>query len=559
MTRSISNVFGRLTSRADTTHNPRDAETSNLSREEGPSAILADVDSSPDTSQASATQSIVPSQPRRVHSLLTQRPQINWSLIQSSSDSRLPAHVIVEAYREALENRALQQKVARREQEQARRAADAALETIGQPVEPPVAVVAEKAVAAELPSDRLQAKLNKEDQPKPLPSFMDVPTKTASLKPAGGAGVSKPRQRPVKSRIQLVSRPVVDISKLPEERKKAPGFYTANFEVSDSDEEEEPAKAEPAPTTSLMRRPQVESTKLKNRAATPAAGLPATKPAELPASSDKPLFSFANGADKAAADKPADKSSFSFGAKEDQPAKPSFSFGAKAEKPGDSESAKPSFSFGAAKAEEKPAENGLAKPSFSFGAAKTDDKPANKPSFSFGAKPDDKPDAGKPSFSFGGKPDDKPAAEKPSFSFGAKADEPAKPSFSFGKPEAKTDKPSFDFAKSAAQAPAFSFGQAKKDDQPKDGKPVEKPAFSFGKPAEPTKTDTKPAFSFGKPAEPAKTDDKPAFSFGKPAEPAKTDDKPAFSFGKPAEPAKANDKPAFSFGKPAGSSENKTG
>ena len=136
--------------------------------------------------------------------------------------------------------------------------------------------------------------------------------------------------------------------------------------------------------------------------------------------------------------------------------------------------------------------------------------------------------------------------------FSAATEKVDKPAFSFGQPaEKKEDKPAFSFGQPAEKKedkPAFSFGQPaeKKEDKPafsfgqSTEKNEEKPAFSFGQPAE--KKEDKPAFSFGQSTE--KKEDKPAFSFGQPAE--KKEDKPAFSFGQPAE--KKDDKPAFSFG-----------
>jgi len=121
--------------------------------------------------------------------------------------------------------------------------------------------------------------------------------------------------------------------------------------------------------------------------------------------------------------------------------------------------------------------------------------------------------------------------------FSAATEKVDKPAFSFGQPaEKRQDKPAFSFGQPAEKKedkPAFSFGQPaeKKED---------KPAFSFGQPTE--KKEDKPAFSFGQPTE--KKEDKPTFSFGQPTE--KKEDKPAFSFGQPAE--KKDDKPAFSFG-----------
>jgi len=120
------------------------------------------------------------------------------------------------------------------------------------------------------------------------------------------------------------------------------------------------------------------------------------------------------------------------------------------------------------------------------------------------------------------------------------AEKPAeKPAFTFGKPAETADTP--------ASKPAFTFGKVAETAE----KPADKPAFTFGKPAESDKPAEKPAFTFGKPAESDKPADKPAFTFGKPAESDKPADKPAFTFGKLTESDKPADKPAFTFGKPA--------
>ncbi|KAL7420202.1 hypothetical protein Q5752_005168 [Cryptotrichosporon argae] len=122
---------------------------------------------------------------------------------------------------------------------------------------------------------------------------------------------------------------------------------------------------------------------------------------------------------------------------------------------------------------------------------------------------------------------------------------------------------------SASSAALFSGLSASANGEPAS---IDKPAFSFIKPAEDaSKTDkpaASPAFSFGTSTASAETkkagdlEDKPAFSIGvaatKPAEPAATDkaaDKPAFSFGatmdkasSAASAAASASAPSFSFG-----------
>ena len=83
----------------------------------------------------------------------------------------------------------------------------------------------------------------------------------------------------------------------------------------------------------------------------------------------------------------------------------------------------------------------------------------------------------------------------------------------------------------------FSFGAS-----------ADKPAFSFGAPAD--KKDEKPAFSFNAPAKKEGEENKLAFSFGAPAGDKKEgeDNKPAFSFSFNTPAAdKKDEKPAFSF------------
>ncbi|RDW37057.1 hypothetical protein B0I73DRAFT_103578, partial [Yarrowia lipolytica] len=400
------------------------------------------------------------------------------------------------------------------------------------------------------------------------------------------ARISK-RPKYVDSETQTSSVPIsrrlpwsVDLQSLPQERMSRPGFYSANFELSDEESEDEveaqgnvtaeeidnlnkplpfdlkatflkhrtPSKRaqktdeSSSPVYTLNRAATKATTKLVEDATAtesveeqPTKALPAPEsvaPAILSTSVVKPSAGFDFGGNKdrkndAAANKLGDDTKpkpFSFGgAKDDDKSKPSFSIGAG---PKDGDKPLPSFSFAGSKDGDKP------KPSFSFGRATGDSDKAPKPSES------------KPSFSFGSS---KSAEEKPNFSLGAEKTKetnetntkPHETSFSFG---AKKD--------ASVAAPSFSFGAKPEEKKPEEKKPEEKkdaPSFSFGSKPD---SENKPAaatFSFG-----AKSDSAPKpLTFGsKPLDKGDTN--------KPAAEDKAASKPMFSFGSTSNTASGST-
>ncbi|AOW04125.1 uncharacterized protein YALI1_D19365g [Yarrowia lipolytica] len=400
------------------------------------------------------------------------------------------------------------------------------------------------------------------------------------------ARISK-RPKYVDSETQTSSVPIsrrlpwsVDLQSLPQERMSRPGFYSANFELSDEESEDEveaqgnvtaeeidnlnkplpfdlkatflkhrtPSKRaqktdeSSSPVYTLNRAATKATTKLVEDATAtesveeqPTKALPAPEsvaPAILSTSVVKPSAGFDFGGNKdrkndAAANKLGDDTKpkpFSFGgAKDDDKSKPSFSIGAG---PKDGDKPLPSFSFAGSKDGDKP------KPSFSFGRATGDFDKAPKPSES------------KPSFSFGSS---KSAEEKPNFSLGAEKTKetnetntkPHETSFSFG---AKKD--------ASVAAPSFSFGAKPEEKKPEEKKPEEKkdaPSFSFGSKPD---SENKPAaatFSFG-----AKSDSAPKpLTFGsKPLDKGDTN--------KPAAEDKAASKPMFSFGSTSNTASGST-
>ncbi|KAG5361707.1 Nucleoporin NSP1 [Yarrowia sp. C11] len=397
------------------------------------------------------------------------------------------------------------------------------------------------------------------------------------------------RPKYVDSETQTSSVPIsrrlpwsIDLQSLPQERMSRPGFYSANFELSDEESEDDVeiqgnVTAEEIDNLNKPLPFDLKATFLKHR--TP------SKRAQKSDDNSSPVYTLNRAATKANNRPSMDVVGTE--APEEQPtktlpaqtsaapatiiapvAKPSagFDFGASKEKKESDENAggdsKPKqITFSGSKGDEKP------KPSFSFGGGFKDD--ASKPG---GPKNEDKP---KPLFSFDGAKGDstkekKPSESKPSFSFGSTKPE-EKPSSTLETDNTKqtngTDaKPMVlnlynDDNKSAqGVAPSFAFGKKTDDTKPEESKVT--PAFNFGTKPTPENPPTAPAFMFG-----AKTDSAPKpLTFGsKPednglAKESSTGDKPPpkpmFSFGStpsaaPDSTQTATDKPkpsSFTFG-----------
>lgn len=405
---------------------------------------------------------------------------------------------------------------------------------------------------------------------------------------------------PVKPAIQVYRLPLVDIKKLPDDRKKNPGFITAAFEVSDDeDEPKEPVIKE----GTLKRRPLVESSHLNGKKSKPSetpifkfsdnksdeisgSQSQAFKPSFGKVSQEKDskgstsLFSNIGGDTKDTKDtKESTDSKESKESKESQQAdvgKVNANTGTNTDSSSNKDKPAPLFQFGSTqKSDSKSTDSSStdSKPlSFGFGSnvAKsetTEASEAKKPLFSFGKVESEKPatteenkskGAEKPvSFSFGSSlPTKDVSGEKSSstsLNFGAsqsdasdKKDAP-KPLFSFGAPSSTPAvKPSND---ESASKPLFSFGAStttnppKKSDEAKEEKSSEKPVFLFGSNNSSTSEGSKTA-----------SESKPLVSFGTAAtstndqEKAKEPEKPTLSFGfgtAPAASSTETKKPLF--------------
>lgn len=408
--------------------------------------------------------------------------------------------------------------------------------------------------------------------------------------------VERRRARHVpRAQLRIVKAPI-DIKKLPEDRKKHPGYISAAFDVSDDDDDEVDDELRQVDGT-LKRRPIYESSSLSGKRPAARKQLPKfsfsdpvdsavdislgsgdtggvksseapgteshSKSSALPALSsskesasgageskvlERPLFSF-GGASLAGTeaaqpkDKPAENTGDKpgFGA-EGQHAKPAFSFGALSSQPSASLAAgaaggKSAFSFGGS------TPNGLA--SHSAAAATVPDqdrsKPAGKPAFSFGAPPSsNQPQTQGSLLSFSG------AAKPQEGLVGA--------SVTPGVPESSRETPQ--------KMPAFSFGGTGltgsstllSTSQAADnvaGNSISKTAGTIA--GAPAGTPAgKPALGFGSTSAPGEKVAAQTISTPEASTPAltlgtSTSEKPAFSFGAPSANTGVNAaaKPAF--------------
>ena len=449
----------------------------------------------------------------------------------SFEDMPLPAHLVISAYRDAIMN----------ELKRGSRS-------------PPTEEKPRKQQRVSKPVDQQQ---QQQQQHTPKPHNSTVTTQT-------------PR------RIELVTKPLVDLSQLPPERKKRPGFISVDFDVSD----EEPSMSIPEQPKPTLRRPSKEDERLvKHREAK-----------EEEKTSQKPLFSFAGGPQQSESkplelsSQPPPKTPFSFqksddahgseslnAVKNDQPAQPG-------------QVAEPSkgfsFNFGktdtskAAPPEEPPKEKVNSPFQFSLGGQKqSTDTPGGAPEkavFSF-QNPSGQGEIPKFSFGTASQSTEKQPAEmdatksKPfNFSFGASTNsdtnlnkEPPKTNFSFGGSQisqAPTEAVGLESkqlqpkeSESKKLPPAFPGTSDDKSDEKSNEPPSKKPLFSFGSASSgETSSNDKPTFTFG--ASGASNSAKSIFNSNGTSSESKQTEPPKFNFGASAPAAKPSEKPAFSFG-----------
>lgn len=493
LSRSISRAFSKAVGRPSEAIEPIDEEQSSSD------SSLADIST---TSQTAAA----PSQPVRNISL-TRKASIDFSLLKNQKDLRIPAHLIIEAYREALKNRG---------ETSSGQSANNIVEQMSTQQKNPKAsekhLLKDVQPQQSIPLNQLDPGMMGFPQPKRLRQPKHSPHKR---------GISKPRPKALKHRIQLITKPLVDLSQISDDRKHRPGFISANFEVSDEESEDE--KVPPKPSTApakpevnaLKRRPQIESSKLKqfstasekkDREKKQQDGFTFGKPSE----SREELKLDANQQAKSTN---ASIEKFDVKNPEQLP---------------ENIAKKPAFSFTPTPAEPSVASS---KPVFSFGGALEDsseNKPISTPKFSLGASTPSltQPPAGS------GEPSEK---KKFSFTFGnaGSSAAPAKPvdgKSETEKPEApkaeafKPEVPKFNFSAPSQNGNGISFGSAQPKPSLDSGKST---TFSLGNPENKSnESATKPLFNFGasttaQTSEPAKLEAaKPEvskFDFSKPA------------------------------------------
>lgn len=555
LSRSITRVFSKVVGKPREIERVGDNSTSE--------------NSSADVSTASQTAA-APAEPIRNVST-ARKASIDFSLLKTQNNLRIPAHLIIEAYREALRTRseASTQQNANGQTEQNLTKQDQ--KCTRDSTEPKFTPPKSKGVpisAQAIPLDRLNPKMMG------LPSPKVTRQSKISFK---SRGISKPRPKALKHRIQIITKPLVDLSELSDARKHRPGFISANFEVSDDESDHEfvpqassVIKVKPEENT-LKRRPLMESSKLKQfdtatteieqrdngfslgnsleklnsetkiqaePAEKPAFSFtsPSTKPAEV--SSTKLVISVGEALKEPKQDKHASANMFSFGppaGSGGQPKKKQFSF---------------IFSDGAASAKEDLSKSDPPKPElpkFNFSA------PSQNRLSCGSAQPQQSLEPAKPNlFSFGTSENEKPkVAAQPAYNFGSSAPVPSSADMS--------DAPKFDFQKRVeALEPAEASKFMKVLESGKASKPAETPeSVEVSEPVEATKPAEAP-----KPVEVPKPIEAPKFAFGgfqQDTAPSKETPpstsftfggaavKPAFQFGTPNPPAEAA-KPAFSFG-----------
>lgn len=456
---------------------------------------------------------------------------------QAFDNMPLPAHLVISAYREAIMN------------DPKRRS-----------ISPP-------------PQERPTKQLKQQKQAKP--------SELASPPPKSPAPVQAPR------RIELVSKPIVDLSQLPAERKSRPGFISVDFDVSD---EEPSVPTSDQPSQTVLRRPSKENDRLiKYREST------------AESASEKPLFKFSSREQQPTGEAPRSlpqTTPFSFN-KDIDPSKKADLGGSAGtsgnsvtDAPGSAPKAAFSFKPPVSAQQESTAESDVTKENgpfqFSFGQKSQDLAPPEnsqeKPLFSFG-KGNNSSEAPKFSFGSSNQVSDKPADSQPAnskpfnFSFGASQNvnapekESKQPAFSFMTSNDARSSANPDETKEASSNGSNSFPKlgsttsavlAKptetKDDEPStgkkdiglftsnnEGKPSDKP-FVFGSSVS---NPSQPLFNpGGAPSEPAlKEPPKPIFA---PAAPfAANSEKPAFSFSASGSTANESSGPKFSFGSSA--------